>query len=116
MLVRPCGVAARVVDDTEYRVGPYELPGIDRRAAVHRITGQAIRIDRGDSSVRQPSIRCAAVELALLKIDPLLIFGGRAVRDAGRATTARDAIAGGYFRRCEHAVVSDVVKRAHRLG
>src|SRR5271166_7158129 len=112
MLVRPCGVAAGFVHDAENRVGPDKIPRIDRRTALIRIAYELFRVDRRDAAAGERGARGSAVQEALVDIDPLLVFGSRAIWRVRHASPRSDAVAGRRCVRRYNAVIGDVVEGA----
>src|ERR1700682_1336875 len=76
MLVRPRGVSSRRMDDSINRVHPDEVPGINRRATLARVTGHSGRVKREPCAIG-PAAR-SAVELRLIDADAFLVFGSSA--------------------------------------
>src|SRR5450631_1127037 len=95
MLVSPRRVSARLVDDSENRIGAHEVPRVNRQATA--VTLQALCIDRRDSPIRQAGARRAAVQKALIDVYTFIELGGGSRRRSSRcARTARYPIARGH--------------------
>src|SRR5271167_3215487 len=90
MLVRPCRIAFCGVYYTVDGIVADEVPRIDRIAKL--VADQLGRIDRADSGV---PARGASIELALLNVYTLVVFGGRTGRVfSRRARAARQSVTG----------------------
>src|SRR5271170_4930737 len=90
MLVRPRGIAAGAMDNSENRVGADKVPWINRIAI--GVANQEVGIDRVNPAV---PARRTAVQLSLIDIDPLVVFGSSARRgSSGRTIPARISVAG----------------------
>ena len=92
MLVGPCGEAAGGVGDTADRIGPDEIPGMNRLAVVERIARQSSGIDGVDSAIDQ-AIWPAAIERRLVDFDAFLVFSSGTVGDSHRTLASGDSIA-----------------------
>src|SRR6185437_5171351 len=104
MLVGPGGESASGVDHPEDRVHPYEIPRVDRLAAVERIAHQALRIDGVHAAVVPAVGRRAivdAIELRLVEVVALFVFRASAARLTGDAAAMEHTIAGVLGRRGE---------------
>src|SRR6266705_42581 len=112
MLVGPCCVMSGGVDDSENRVHPYEVPGINWRATLEGVTGHLGRIERECATIGPG--RCSSVKLGLIDTDPFLIFRRGAVGLPRCADAGEYAIARRGRRRSQHAVIGDIIKYTHR--
>src|SRR5215471_3818334 len=108
MLIRPGCVASRSMDNAVDGIRADKVPWIYGLAAIKRIAGQAGRIDRLKPSIER-AVRSAAVQLSLIDIDSLFIFGSRAVRCSGSTLACEDAVSGVFGRRRQHAIVGDII-------
>src|SRR5690242_9029001 len=102
MFVGPRGVTARAMHDAKDCVGADEVPRIDRSASGFGIANQSRRVDGGNTAIGQTGSGCAAIQLALVEIDALFVFGARAGgRGAWSARPSGDAVACGLGRRIQ---------------
>src|SRR5882757_9993022 len=102
MLVGPRGVTACPMDNAKDGVGADKVPGVNRSATRFGIARKALRIDRSDATVGQARTRCAAVQLALVQINALFVFGaGARGRCTRRAWAGSHSIARGLCRRVQ---------------
>src|SRR5712675_3559331 len=111
MLVGPCGVSARRMDDAVNCVHAEKVPGINRCTTLAGVAGHLGRIER-----KSPTVGAtwgSAVELALIDADTFFIFGpGSDGSRAGNARSGRHTIAcvmRGWIKR---TVISDIVEYA----
>ena len=117
VLVGPCRVAARLVDDAEDAVGADEVPGKTGSQPLLGSRGSFL----GSMELMPPSVSAragsAAVEFGLVDVDAFLILGGGAGWGrVGRAGAARDAVAGRIGGRVIVAGIGDVVINARQGG
>src|SRR5262249_42242991 len=115
MFVRPGRAAAGSVDDSKYRVGSHEIPGINRKTAVRRISRQLHRIDRTESTIREAGARCTSIEQGLIDLNAFLVFRGCALEDACRTGAMKKPAAGVRGRRRKRSIVGNIVESSMRF-